>query len=254
MSKISWLRDSSHTCAQLNPAAPLSSTKALIEILVEPGEELLLSHANVLTHKALEMVLASLISSLQAKGVLFVPAGVLHSVDLLELFPRDSGHCTPPLTLTGPHHSVKRALHPHKFLCLGPVSLVCWVDGILVVPLSKLGVLQITRSIDTGGVTEIVSLEKNALRERIVCEKTQHLCERLAHATNDWELRTARWEGTDTSVDATDGHKIAHGRIIVLGDVATDHIVALREAKSVESVGELGVCLHLLGEEIDRGV
>ena len=38
-----------------------------------------------------------------------------------------------------------------------------------------------------------------------------------------------------TSVDSADGHKVAHRRVVVLGDVPTDHIVSLTRIESVET-------------------
>lgn len=42
-----------------------------------------------------------------------------------------------------------------------------------------------------------------------------------------------------TSVDSADGHKVAHRRVVVLGDVSSDHVVSLERTESVETEDQL---------------
>ena len=67
------------------------------------------------------------------------------------------------------------------------------------------------------------------------------------------EVRALR-EGGDARVDPADRHERVHGRVVVLGDVAADEVIALRDADSAEAVGELGVGLDLLREDVDAAV
>ena len=130
------------------------------------------------------------------------PAGVLHGVDGLELFTRDCAHGTPLLTFPRPHDCVWRGTNrvkhnymatteminraeretqtfsahdPHELVCLGPVGFVSRVDGRFVVPFSKLRVLQVRAGVHAGRVSEVVGLEQDALRERVVRECSEHL-------------------------------------------------------------------------------
>ena len=82
-----------------------------------------------------------------------------------------------------------------------------------------------------GRIAEVVGLEEDALHDRIIREVAEHLGEHLAHAADDNRTRRALGEGADARVDAADRHEGVDGRVIVLGDVATNQVVALPAAR-----------------------